>query len=138
MKHIKLEDCNFHDAVIQDVDYDGRILTFYIQKTYCCDFEIEIPVRECDLNLYFLRQYPRFHKVTMKGKEISFTFLKSLIKRGYVLEIVDFLKSVDLHTLVFDCLVSPCSSKAGVYKKIVFKLDYEYDYFIFKEYPIKL
>ena len=137
MKQIKFSDCHFHDSVIKNIEYDGKVLSFYIpeshyENTYN-NLKVEMPIDEYDISVYHIRQYPRFHKVKIKGKEISVDSLRSFFKHGKVLEILEFMVSADSNLVVFECVVFPYSSRAGVYEKIVFSLGYERDYLIFKE-----
>ena len=137
MKHIYLKDCHFHDLIIKDISYNEQVLTLHMPNALYegsyHDLTVEMRLDEYDLSIYRLKQYPRFHRVKLKGKEISLHSLKLFLKKGYTLEIANFLVSTDSNFVILDCVLFPYSSKRGVYNKILFRLDYEYDYLILKE-----
>ena len=139
MKHIKITECHFHDLIISNTTFDGRTLKLFLSRdlhnTTCHDFEISIPLDkdENDVSIYYFKQYPRFRKVKLKGKEISFHSFESFFRRKCSLVIVDFLVSTDLNIIVFDCVLFPYSSKPGVYKKIKLEISIDDDYIVFQE-----
>lgn len=122
----KFEDCNFHDLRIKCVDYNGKVLTLHAPESYYdntyIDLLIEIPIDKDDLNIYYLRQYPKHHNVTFKGKEISLSSLKSLLKKGFCLEICDFHIAQNENNITIECDVFPYDNRAGVYRKVFLQL----------------
>ena len=104
----------------------------YYENTYH-NVIVEMCVDKDAFSFYYFKQYPRFHKVKFKGKEISLSFLKSFFKKGYVLEIVDFLVSADSDLVVFDCVLFPYSSQTGGYEKVVLEIDCKYECLVFKD-----
>ena len=125
MKYLRFEDCNFHDSIIKKVDYDGKFLTLYIpesdhENTYK-NLIVKIPICDGDFSIYHLKQHPRFHKIKFKGIEMSLRSLKSLFEKGYALEIVDVLVSVNENTTIMRCVLIPYNTKQGICEKIFFE-----------------
>ena len=137
MEYIDLKTCCFHDSTIKDVSYANQTLVLDVNgvpgEDEPRDFKLEMKVDEYDFRIYRLKQYPRFHKVKLKGKEISLQSLKRLFDSGYVLRITDFLASTSSNLVIIDSDMFPYSPKPGVCNKIVLKLNYEYDYIVLKE-----
>ncbi len=120
MKCIKFENCRFHDAIIKYIDYEKGELILYIDYIGLNENSLilKTKVEEYDFSFLYCKQYPFFNRIVFRGKEISLKQLKCYFRKGFVLEIVDFLTSKDSDLAVFECFLSPCCSKAGVYKKI--------------------
>ncbi len=137
MKQIDIRGFSFHDFTISDIEYDGNVLTLYMPNAHynglCRDLMLEMQVEEHDVSIYHIKQYPRFHKVRLKGKEISASALKSFFKKGYTIEIVEFMISADSALVVLECVLFPYSPKAGVFNKIILKIHCEYDHLVLKE-----
>ena len=137
MERINLKDCCFHDWRINDIDYNGEILTLYMPcneyKGVDGDYCIEIKVDEYDINVYYQKQYPRFSKVKLKGKEIKISNLKSIFKKGYTLEIHETMAGTDSNFLIFECELFPYAPGRGVYRKIFLYVYVESGYLTLKE-----
>ena len=137
MQRIKLCECNFHDSTIINVTYSNELLTLYLSESYYenayNNVRVEIPVNISGLEIFHIKQYPRFHKVRLKGREISVDNLKFMFKNSVVLEVDQMFVSVEMKFLVFECDVIPSPRRRGSIEKIIFKIEYIDDYFVFKE-----
>ncbi len=120
------EKFHFHDSVIRFVEYDGRILTLHIPKSYYestySKLKVKIRINEDDIRIRLLKQYPRLGAVKYKGRELSLFSLTRLLKKGLELTVCELLESVDSNYAVFECVLTPCAKKRGVYKKIYLEL----------------
>ena len=132
MKCVKFKDCLLHDGRIKFIDFNDDALVFHILDTPYMDF-VNFKAKlflesEDSFRIAYIKQYPLFHKVKFKGKEISPRQLESIFKKGKILEIVDFYVSVDTDALIITTDVFPYSRKGGVYEKLIFTIDYKFDY----------
>ena len=137
MEQVDIRSFSFHDFTISDIEYSGDILGLHISNNSCGalqrDLMLEMQVDEYDMSIYWIKQYPRFHKVRLKGREISLSTLKSFFKKGYTIEIVEFMMSTDSPLVILDCVLFPYSPKPGVYNKIVLEIHYAPDHLVLKE-----
>jgi hypothetical protein len=136
MYQIDFENCIFHDATIEKINYESDLVTLYIhnalyENSYC-DLSIELKSEEYGLQIYSLKQYPRCRKVKLKGREISIHTLKSFSERGYTPKINEFLVSAESNLVIIDSVLFPYARKRGVYKKIIISIDYESEFVIKK------
>ena len=95
----KFKECHFHDSTIENIEYDGKTLFLYIPKSYYentyKNVKVAINVDTSCLEIFFLKQYPLFHNVIFKGREISINRLQKYFRKCYSLEINDLVVSVD-------------------------------------------
>ena len=132
MKRIELQECIFHDSIINDIAYDEKKLklnldNFFYDNSYY-KMKAEFQLDDFDFNIYFIKQYPLFHKVKITGNECSLNEAKLLFRKGYKLQIVEFLVSTDSNLVILECVLFPYSKKRGVYKKIILKIAYQCKY----------
>jgi len=136
MKRIDLKEFCFHDCIIRGISLDEGTLTLNMPNTVYdgqnCDLKLEIRLDESDLSIYYIKQYPCFGSTRIQTKESNLGFLKHIFEKGGALEIVDFLVSTTTKLAILNCEVLPCSKRRGVSKRVVFKINYQDDYFTLK------
>ena len=137
MQYFKIGTDSFHDSVINNISYiENRITLYFSESKYENTYgnvKIEIPGSSYSFETFYVRQYPFFRRIKLKGKEISFEKLKSWFKNGRSLCIVETFVSKDGNLLVFECDVFPYSSRRGVNNKVIFKFNYDKDYIVLKK-----
>lgn len=114
--------CHFHDSVIADVDYNDGKLILDIPKSYYEDtydnLKVEIEINDYDFVFYYFKRFPQFKKPVWKGKVLSLNSFKKIFKKGFELEIEEFLISPDSLKVVFECSVYPSPRRKAAEKKI--------------------
>ena len=124
---MKFDEFCFHDSIIKNIDYDGKLLSISISESHYensfSNLQLEIPIKADDFSIYLIRRYPKRHNVHIKGREITFSKLKSLFKKGKFLIIVDVLKEIDVDSIVFKTDIFPYSKARGVQDMLIINLE---------------
>ena len=118
-----LDDYSLHDSTITNIEYDGSILSLYIEDGETEDrYILTLKIDEYDLQFYFCERYPVSHQVHFRGMEIDMQKLKSLFQEGYSLVIIECLRASDCNLVLFECATFPYPKESGVSHKIFIKL----------------
>lgn len=108
-----------HDSDITDIEYDNSVLSLYITEVETRKrLVFKAEVEDYDFSFYYCKRYPVFHQPKFRGKEISLQKLRKMLHRGYSLEIVESLASVDSNLIVFQCDLYPAPRGGGVSKEV--------------------
>ena len=133
METIKFKDCLLHDCRIKFIEFNGGAIIFHILDTPYMDLvDVKMNIfleTDDSFNIAYIKQYPAFHKVKFKGKEISSRQLKSIFTKGCNLQIEEFYIAVDTNALIINFIVLPYSRKKRVYERIILTINYKFDYF---------
>lgn len=123
MLYNKLTDFDFHDSVINDICCAENTVNLCLSNVFFqkapIDIRINVQIEENDFYIRYLEQYPCFHKIKLKGREILLKELHTFFLKGYHLEITELLFSTTSDLISFECTLFPYSRKRGVYKKII-------------------
>ena len=116
----------FHDTVISGIEYDGNALIMSASEAEYEDAyencNIKISVKEDNISIRFVKQYPRFSNAHFKGREITFLQLKRLFSKGRSLMITELWRQEDTETVIFECVLMPFARGGGRCKKVFLEL----------------